>query len=116
MNYIKDKEVTVNVISKSGTTTETALAFRILKQFMEEKYGDEVFENFNDELEIPSEYTGKLTHTYIDYEQEGQLTDYQGKVAHFHEMRSVNLSGADYTLKISKQYADFLRGIEDKRI
>ena len=41
MNYIKDKEVTVNVISKSGTTTETALAFRILKQFMEEKYGEE---------------------------------------------------------------------------
>ena len=41
MSYIKDKEVTVNVISKSGTTTETALAFRILKQFMEEKYGAE---------------------------------------------------------------------------
>ena len=40
MNHIKDKEVTVNVISKSGTTTETALAFRILKQFMEEKYGE----------------------------------------------------------------------------
>lgn len=39
MNYIKDKEVSVNVISKSGTTTETALAFRILKQFMEDKYG-----------------------------------------------------------------------------
>lgn len=41
MNYIKDKEVVVNVISKSGTTTETALAFRLLKQFMEEKYGKE---------------------------------------------------------------------------
>ena len=41
MNYIKYKEVTVNVISKSGTTTETALAFRILKQFMEEKYGED---------------------------------------------------------------------------
>ena len=41
MNYIKDKDVTVNVISKSGTTTETALAFRILKQFMEEKYGED---------------------------------------------------------------------------
>lgn len=39
MDYIKDKEVCVNVISKSGTTTETALAFRLLKQFMEEKYG-----------------------------------------------------------------------------
>lgn len=43
MEYIKDKEVCVNVISKSGTTTETALAFRMLKQFMEEKYSkDEV--------------------------------------------------------------------------
>ena len=41
MNYIKDKEVTVNVISKSGTTTETALAFRILKQFMEKNYGED---------------------------------------------------------------------------
>ncbi len=44
MEYIKDKEVTVNVISKSGTTTETALAFRILKQFMEEKYGKDAKE------------------------------------------------------------------------
>lgn len=41
MEYIKDKRVTVNVISKSGTTTETAIAFRILEQFMWDKYGDE---------------------------------------------------------------------------
>lgn len=41
MNYIQDKEVCVNVISKSGTTTETALAFRLLKKFMDEKYKDE---------------------------------------------------------------------------
>ena len=41
LNYIKDKEVAVNVISKSGTTTETALAFRLIRQFMEEKYGED---------------------------------------------------------------------------
>ena len=41
MEYIKDKEVCVNVISKSWTTTETSLAFRLLKQFMETKYGKE---------------------------------------------------------------------------
>jgi glucose-6-phosphate isomerase len=39
LNYIKDKDVSCNVISKSGTTTETALAFRLIRQFMEEKYG-----------------------------------------------------------------------------
>jgi len=37
----KDKEVSVNVISKSGTTTESAIAFRVFKEFMEEKYGKE---------------------------------------------------------------------------
>jgi glucose-6-phosphate isomerase len=39
LEKIKDKSVMVNVISKSGTTTETAMAFRILKQFLEAKYG-----------------------------------------------------------------------------
>ena len=41
LNYIEDKSVVLNVISKSGTTTETALAFRILKQTLEAKYGKE---------------------------------------------------------------------------
>jgi glucose-6-phosphate isomerase len=39
MDLVKDKDISVNVISKSGTTTEPALAFRLLKDFMEEKYG-----------------------------------------------------------------------------
>ncbi|HCY06562.1 MAG: glucose-6-phosphate isomerase [Erysipelotrichaceae bacterium] len=41
LDYIKDKSAVLNVISKSGTTTETALAFRILKQAFEAKYGKE---------------------------------------------------------------------------
>ncbi|MBQ8067632.1 MAG: glucose-6-phosphate isomerase [Solobacterium sp.] len=45
LNHIKDKEVVLNVISKSGTTTETALAFRLLKQFMERKYGKDGAKN-----------------------------------------------------------------------
>ncbi|MFV0551714.1 MAG: glucose-6-phosphate isomerase [Anaerorhabdus sp.] len=40
-NYIQNKSVVLNVISKSGTTTETAMAFRMLKQIMEKKYGKE---------------------------------------------------------------------------
>ncbi|MDD4012910.1 MAG: glucose-6-phosphate isomerase [Candidatus Omnitrophica bacterium] len=38
---LKDKEVTVNVISKSGGTTEPAIAFRIIEAFVEKKYGKE---------------------------------------------------------------------------
>lgn len=39
MELIKGKDISVNVISKSGTTTEPALAFRILREHMESKYG-----------------------------------------------------------------------------
>lgn len=35
------KRLSVNVISKSGTTTESALAFRVFKKLMEERYGKE---------------------------------------------------------------------------
>ncbi len=39
--YIENKSVVCNVISKSGTTTETAMAFRMIRQMMENKYGKE---------------------------------------------------------------------------
>ncbi|MBP7176527.1 MAG: glucose-6-phosphate isomerase [Thermoclostridium sp.] len=39
MELIEGKDVSVNIISKSGTTTEPAIAFRIFKEYMEEKYG-----------------------------------------------------------------------------
>ncbi|TXL58154.1 glucose-6-phosphate isomerase [Cerasibacillus terrae] len=40
-DVIKDKNVSINIISKSGTTTEPAIAFRIFKNYLEEKYGKE---------------------------------------------------------------------------
>ncbi|ERJ13376.1 glucose-6-phosphate isomerase [Haloplasma contractile] len=40
-DLIKDKDFSINVISKSGTTTEPAISFRIFKTLLEEKYGKE---------------------------------------------------------------------------
>jgi len=39
MDILEDKDISINVISKSGTTTEPAIAFRIFKELMEKKYG-----------------------------------------------------------------------------
>ena len=39
IEYIGDKDFSVNVISKSGTTTEPAVAFRIFREMLENKYG-----------------------------------------------------------------------------
>lgn len=39
IELVKDKDFSVNIISKSGTTTEPALAFRVFREMLEEKYG-----------------------------------------------------------------------------
>lgn len=41
ISLIDGKDFSINVISKSGTTTETAVAFRVFKKLIEEKYGKE---------------------------------------------------------------------------
>lgn len=41
LEIIEGKDISINVISKSGTTTEPAIAFRILKEYIENKYGRE---------------------------------------------------------------------------
>ena len=41
MDYLEGKDWSINIISKSGTTTEPAVAFRFFKALLEEKYGKE---------------------------------------------------------------------------
>ena len=41
LETVEGKDISVNVISKSGTTTEPAIAFRIFKDLLEKKYGKE---------------------------------------------------------------------------
>ena len=41
MDYLEGKDWSINIISKSGTTTEPAVAFRLFKSLLEEKYGKE---------------------------------------------------------------------------
>ncbi|GBG97499.1 glucose-6-phosphate isomerase [Lactococcus termiticola] len=41
LEYVEDKDFSVNVISKSGTTTEPAIAFRVFEELLVKKYGRE---------------------------------------------------------------------------
>ncbi len=41
MDLLQDKDFSINVISKSGTTTEPAIAFRLFRKLLENKYGKE---------------------------------------------------------------------------
>ncbi len=41
LEFVENKDISINVISKSGTTTEPAIAFRIFREVLETKYGAE---------------------------------------------------------------------------
>jgi len=41
LDIIENKDISLNVISKSGTTTEPAIAFRVFRDYLERKYGKE---------------------------------------------------------------------------
>lgn len=82
--------------------------------YMLEKSGydnTKVFEMFNDSLYIPSERTGKMTHTYIDEPMEFMILDYQGNESHVTTLSGVHLENCDFTLSITKQYGTFINNL-----
>lgn len=60
----------------------------------------EIFNFFNDGLYVPPEWTGKLTHTYIDDKYETALTDYNGKTDIVSAESYIHLEKQDYELGI----------------
>lgn len=73
---------------------------------------DDPFRFFSDDMYIPADFTGKLTHTYIDDETSGQQIDYLGKPFEYYEKSSVHLEPQDYSLSIGYTYARFLKGVK----
>ena len=71
---------------------------------------------FNNDLYIPPEHTGKLTHTYIDEEISGVLYDYLGEPYEYNELSFVHLAPCDFTLSIAKQYMNIINLIREEYI
>ena len=66
------------------------------------------FDYFSNEMYVPSDYTGKNTHIYIDDSKTMLVTDYLGNTMEVHSPSGVFLYGADFTLSISDQYLEFI--------
>lgn len=80
---------------------------------MTQKFGKSAFDKFADDLYIPAEHTGKLTHTYIDREIQGEIVDYTGRKGRYWEKSFIHLSPADYTLSITAEFVEFLKGVQN---
>ena len=100
----KDGEISLTV---SGLNKHVAMPYLI------KKYGDDIFEAFDDDLYIPPNYTGKNMLTYIDDEQDGIVTDYLGETAEFHTPSGIYMAPTDYSLNLSAEYLKYLMGVKD---
>ena len=104
-----------NPAKKRGTfnLTVSGLNKKTCVPHLLEKYGESgIFDAFNNELYIPPDYTGKNTHTYIDEPRTGTVVDYLGVPGEYDERSGVHLEKSDYSLKISREYLDYLLNIE----
>ena len=104
-----------NPEKKRGTfnLTVSGLNKKTCVPYLLEKYGENgIFDAFNNELYIPPEYTGKNTHTYIDEPRTGTVVDYLGVTGEYDERSGVHLEKSDYSLKISREYLDYLLDIK----
>lgn len=83
--------------------------------YMIDKFGTEnLFDSFDNFLEIPAGFTGKNTHTYIDDRRQGTITDYLGHVGSYDELSSLHLENAAYSLFMPKHYIDFINDIQNE--
>lgn len=81
------------------TTISGTSPYKLPEKFINEcETVQGVFDMFKNGLEIQPEYTGKLTHIYIDDEQKGQVTDYLGNTAEFCTPSGIYMKPAEYVL------------------
>ena len=69
---------------------------------------DKVFEMFNNSLAIPPEYSGNMTHTYIDHEAEFEVKDYTGNIATVNTKSGIHLESVEFSLNIADAYIAFI--------
>lgn len=72
-------------------------------------YNHGCFEFFNDEMEIPSTHSGRLTHTYITDMKPTKLTDYLGNKYICTDKTGVHLEGGDYHINFAKEFLNYIK-------
>lgn len=72
------------------------------------------FDKFTDQLYVPPEYTGKMTHTYIDEEMHGTVVDYLGKPFEFYAPSAVHLENAEYSMSIAQEFMDYINDLREE--
>lgn len=99
---LEGKELSITV---SGVNKKIAIPY------LQEKYSiEDCFNTFEQGWKIPAEYTGKLTHYYIDQEYQGVVTDYRGVSYNYTALSGIYLEETEYEFSDMSDYINFLKG------
>ena len=86
------------ILTAEDELTLTVSGVKYAAPYMLEKYGkDKAFEAFNNKLVIPEDYTGKLTHYYLDKSYSGTVCDDLGNTIKYNCKSSVYLEKTSYS-------------------
>ena len=87
-------------------------------KFLKDKFktNEAVFDNFKEDLEFDGEATGKMIHTYIDYEIYGEIIDYLGNKSYFNELSCIHLEPCNYRMSLASVFKRYLEGIKDSSV
>lgn len=102
--YLYEKEDNTMTITVAGVGKKSTIDY-LQKRY---KTNDKVFEHFDTMLEIPAEFTGKNTHTYIDETISGLVIDYLGATSEYYEKSFIHLEEVEYSMIIPQSYIDYL--------
>lgn len=104
--HLDGKSVMVNVISKSGKTTEPALAFRFLKKYLEDRYGSEAAERI---IVTTDEEKGALVNLAIDngYQRFVVPEDVGGRYSVFTAVGLLPIAAAGFSI------SELMKGAKD---
>lgn len=125
--YMVHEDEALTVYHDDGTQTDYPLSITVsgVNKFVAVPYilndlakGDvmKALDLFEDGLRIPAGEAGKQIHAYNDDEITGELTDYLGNTADYHEYSCIHLEPTGYNLSLASMYVDYLRHIETETI
>lgn len=102
LNYFFEFNITISGLHKS-------LGKKYLLQKFKFDY-NKIFSAFNSELEVPKEFSGRNTHTYINEQRHGFITDYMNEMYEYFEQSGIHLENATFTMHIG-EYINLLQHI-----
>ena len=108
MILTQDDKLTLTV---SGVNKKYAIPYIL------DHYGKEnAFTIFNNDLVIPEEHTGKLTHFYLDNCYQGEVTDYLGNTIKYKCKSGIYLEKTSYHFSMELGYLNYLKELRGKII